>query len=65
MAWIRMFFDLCLAHESQGKYAVARLKQWLGMMKKAYPEAAQLFAAVRTLREASEIQRVLQDFQAA
>lgn len=35
------------------------------MMKKAYPEAAQLFAAVRTLREASEIQRVLQDFQAA
>ena len=65
MAWIRLFFDLCLAHESQGKYAVARLKQWLGMMKKAYPEAAQLFAAVRTLREANEIQRVLQDFQAA
>ena len=65
MDWIRLFFDLCLAHEPQGKYAVARLKQWLGMMKKAYPEAAQLFAAVRTLREASEIQRVLQDFQAA
>ena len=65
MYWIRLFFDLCLAHEPQGKYAVARLKQWLGMMKKAYPEAAQLFAAVRTLREANEIQRVLQDFQAA
>ena len=65
MDWIRLFFDLRLAHEPQGKYAVARLKQWLGMMKKAYPEAAQLFAAVRTLREASEIQRVLQDFQAA
>ena len=65
MDWIRLFFDLCLAHEPQGKYAVARLKQWLGMMKKAYPEAAQLFAAVRTLREANEIQRVLQDFQAA
>ena len=65
LEWIGLFFDLCLAHEPQGKYAVARLKQWLGMMKKAYPEAAQLFAAVRTLREASEIQRVLQDFQAA
>ena len=65
MDWIRLFFDLCLAHEPQGKYAVARLKQWLGMMKKASPEAAQLFAAVRTLREASEIQCVLQDFQAA
>ena len=65
MDWIRLFFDLCLAHEPQGKYAVARLKQWLGMMKKAYPETAQLFAAVRTLREASEIQCVLQDFQAA
>lgn len=65
MDWIRLFFDLCLAHEPQGKYAVARLKQWLGMMKKASPEAAQLFAAVRTLREANEIQHVLQDFQAA
>lgn len=65
MDWIRLFFDLCLAHEPQGKYAIARLKQWLGMMKKAYPEAAQLFAAVRTLRKANEIQRVLQDFQAA
>ncbi len=64
MAWIRLFFDLCLAHESQGKYAVARLKQWLGMMKKVYPEAAQLFAAVRTLRETDEIKRVLHGFQA-
>ncbi|WII92535.1 tRNA-dihydrouridine synthase [Kingella negevensis] len=63
--WIRLFFDLCFAKEPNGKYAVARLKQWLGMMKKAYPEAQQLFDAIRTLREADEIREVLHSFQAA
>ena len=64
MDWIRLFFDLCLAKDAQGKYAVARLKQWLGMMKKVYPEAQQLFDAIRSLREANEIRLVLRDFQA-
>lgn len=35
------------------------------MMKKAYPEAQQLFDAIRTLREADEIREVLHSFQAA
>ncbi|XXQ69262.1 tRNA dihydrouridine synthase [Neisseriaceae bacterium B1] len=64
MDWIRLFFDLCLHKESNNKYPVARLKQWLGMMKKVYPEAEQLFEAIRTLKEAEQVRVVLRDFQA-
>lgn len=65
MNWIRLFFDLCMAKESNNKYPVARLKQWLGMMKKVYPEATQLFDEIRVLKEAEQVHTVLQDFQAA
>lgn len=64
MDWIRLFFDLCLAKESNNKYPVARLKQWLGMMKKVYPEAQQLFDAIRILKDAADVHMVLRDFQA-
>lgn len=57
--WIRLFFNLCLTRENNEKYAIARLKQWLGMMKKIYPEAETLFAHIRTLRDANNIQTVL------
>lgn len=63
--WICLFFDLCCAHESNNKYPVARLKQWLGMMKKVYPEADTLFERIRTLKEADEVKHALQSFQAA
>ena len=65
IGWIRLFFTLCLAREPQGKYAAARLKQWLGMMRQAYPEAQLLFDTVRPLRQADEISRALDTFQAA
>ena len=60
--WITLFFDLCLAKQSQGKYAIARLKQWLGMMKKIYPEAEQLFNSIRTMTEPDQIKLLLQKF---
>ena len=63
LQWMRLFVDLCLdaAHGSE-KYAVARLKQWLGMMKQAEPQAWDLFDAVRTLKEADAVKRVLAAF---
>lgn len=64
MDWIVLFFELCRQQESSGKYAAARLKQWLGMLKKTYPEAQDVFAAVRALKEADEIGRVLHRFRA-
>lgn len=60
--WIMMFIDLCLQKEPHGKYAVARLKQWLGMMKRVYTEAEQLFDAIRSMREIDEIRRMIGDF---
>lgn len=64
MDWIRLFFELCLQKEANNKYPVARLKQWLGMMKKMYPEAHQLFEKIRILKEAEDVAVVLKDFQA-
>ncbi|MCS4533479.1 tRNA dihydrouridine synthase [Neisseria montereyensis] len=61
--WINLFFDLCLAKEANNKYPVARLKQWLGMMKKVYPQAGELFESIRTLKEADDVRPVLQAFE--
>lgn len=64
MDWILLFTDLCAAKESSNKYPVARLKQWLGMMKKAYPQAEELFKYIRTLNEINGIKRNLSEYQA-
>lgn len=61
--WINLFFDLCLEKEANNKYPVARLKQWLGMMKKEFSQAQELFDAVRALKEADEVKRVLEAFE--
>lgn len=37
-----------------------RLKQWLGYLRRSYPQAGQLFTAVRALRNAHEVSAVLQ-----
>ncbi|MDO5059158.1 MAG: tRNA-dihydrouridine synthase [Neisseria sp.] len=60
--WMRLFFELCVAREDQNKYSVARLKQWLGMLKKVYPKADEVFAAVRTLKEIGDVRAALQRF---
>ncbi|SAY51107.1 tRNA dihydrouridine synthase [Neisseria weaveri] len=59
MGWIRLFFDLCLQKEANNKYPIARLKQWLGMMKRVYPEADTLFERIRTVKDTEGIQAVL------
>lgn len=60
--WIRLFFELCLEKEAHNKYAIARLKQWLGMMRPVYTEAPTLFQAIRALKEADDIRAVLSQF---
>lgn len=42
-----------------------RLKQWLGLLRRAYPQAAALFAAVRTLGHEREVSAALQRHLAA
>src|SRR5437899_2065373 len=53
LPWLEDFFAQCRAEA--GHYAVARLKQWLGQLKRTYPEAAELFALVRVEREAEVV----------
>lgn len=57
--WIRQFFELCLTKEANNKYPIARLKQWLGMMKKTFDPAQTLFDRVRTVKDADEVRRIL------
>ena len=42
-----------------GMYHVARIKQWLGYLRKEYTEATDLFTEIRTLKRAEEIGRVI------
>ncbi len=43
-----------------GLYHVARIKQWLGYLRKEYIEAIELFQSIRALNRSSEIARVIQ-----
>lgn len=47
-----------------GLYHVARIKQWLGYLRKEYAEASELFTAVRALQESKLIARAIHDWQA-
>lgn len=59
MPWIRLFFAISTEKAAANTYAQARLKQWLGMMKPAYPQAAELFARIRPLKDNSAIAAAL------
>ena len=62
-SWIVQFFDLCLAKEANNKYPVARLKQWLGMMKKEFEQAQVLFDRIRAVKEVDEVKQILLSFE--
>ena len=42
------------------RYAPGRLKQWLGMLTRSYPEAVELFAQIRRESDCELIDRLLQ-----
>ena len=62
-SWIVQFFDLCLDKEANNKYPVARLKQWLGMMKKEFEQAQVLFDRIRAVKEADKVKQILLSFE--
>lgn len=43
-------------------YGVVRLKQWLRHLGQNYPAANELFADIRTLKDADDVSRVLQEY---
>ncbi|QQG27087.1 tRNA dihydrouridine(16) synthase DusC [Pectobacterium carotovorum] len=42
-----------------GMYHVARIKQWLGYLRKEYDDATELFSEIRTLKTSADIARVV------
>ena len=42
-----------------GLYHLARIKQWLGYLRKAYPEASELFSQVRPCKTSAEVANVI------
>lgn len=42
-----------------GRYHVARIKQWLGYLRKEYDEATVLFSNIRTLNHSKDVARVI------
>ncbi|BES84475.1 tRNA-dihydrouridine(16) synthase [Pectobacterium araliae] len=42
-----------------GMYHVARIKQWLGYLRKEYEDATELFSEIRTLKTSTDIARVI------
>lgn len=63
MEWIMLFVKLCIQKEGENKYPVARLKQWLGMMRKANPYADGLFEYIRSIKEISGIKIALREYE--
>ena len=64
MACLLDFYGQCLAEAGESRYPPARLKQWLGQLKKTYPEAALLFEAIRRETSAGKILNIMQDMSA-
>ena len=46
--------------QARPRYAPGRLKQWLGMLTRTYPEAVELFARIRRESDCETIDRLLQ-----
>jgi tRNA-dihydrouridine synthase C len=56
---LRRYLELTLLHYD-ARYAPNPIKQWLGYLRHYYPQAAALFAQVKRLRSAADMQRALQ-----
>ncbi|NDV12317.1 tRNA dihydrouridine synthase [Crenobacter caeni] len=59
LPWIVDFFAQCRGKGGATPFAVARLKQWLGQLKRSYPQAGELFESVRRLTDQDAIAAVL------
>ena len=56
LPWLQDFLEQCIAHAGgDSRYPVARLKQWLGQLKRTYPEAGIFFDQIRRLTDAESI----------
>lgn len=50
----------CVRHDLEPRHAPGRIKQWLNLLRRNYPQGEILFQQLRLLREAPEIDRRMQ-----
>lgn len=65
MAWpdvVRLLQQYCRLEKQgdTGLYHVARIKQWLGYLRKTYPQASGLFSQVRALNTSADIRYAIE-----
>lgn len=60
--WVARFVAECAAFSPNNKYPIARVKQWLSMMRKVYSEAGALFDVVRPIQQVDELQTAIHHF---
>lgn len=60
LPWVVDFYALLRARMDL-RYAPGRLKQWMGMLRTAYPEAETLYRILRTERDPDAIRKLLQE----
>ncbi len=60
--WVLDYFDL-LCDRMERRHAPGRLKQWMGMMRAAYPEAQEQYQSLRTERDPTAVRRILSAYQ--
>jgi tRNA-dihydrouridine synthase C len=58
LPWVADYYQR-LRSRVEPKHAPGRLKQWLGMLRVAYPEAAALHQTLRTERDPDVVERML------
>jgi tRNA-dihydrouridine synthase C len=64
MVWLLDFYQQCFTEAGESRYPPARLKQWLGQLKKTYPEASSFFEVIRRETSAENILNIMRDMSA-
>lgn len=62
---LRHFYQQCGQCDPHGNYATARLKQWLFLLQENFSSLSPLFVCIKNKHSIDEINKILQDFQAA
>ncbi|GGY13243.1 tRNA dihydrouridine synthase [Paludibacterium paludis] len=61
MPWVRDFYGQCMARGGVSRYPASRLKQWLGQLKRTWPEAGEWFERVRREEDPLRIEALLSE----
>lgn len=63
LPWLVDFTRQCSDKAPGSRYACSRLKQWLGFLKRIYPEATELFGVVRQIEQPAQALALLHEQQ--